>query len=172
MRQKNHKRTRCKGNHEPENIEQRGKGLLGTFLSGIGDVYHVTGERGTGTLVALGADITMLADGVKGRVIVPQTGYGLSSVTLPASEIGPNRVYVFCLFHVTVLTAPSLVELDTPVGVCQSGTNAYRRCGRTVRENATGYSGYFYQRSHPARFDFVLLIEPGADLTIPIPSVG
>ncbi len=53
------------------------------------------------------------------------TGYRFPSVALSASKVGPDDVNVSGFTLVTVLTPPTLVKLDTQVGISQAGANTH-----------------------------------------------
>jgi hypothetical protein len=65
--------------------------------------------------MALGANIGMPADGIKGRIVMTDAGDGFPPVTLPAGKVCARCVNVFSLRAVTVFTTKVLVKLDSLV---------------------------------------------------------
>jgi hypothetical protein len=110
----------------------------------------------------------MPPDGIHGREIVIYPRDGFSAVTLTAGDVAPNRVAVLGLSDVTFLAAPVFIELDAGVRVCQVGPVPHHAGSGTIRKRALRrrFPGRLDERLHAPGFDFVLLVEAGADFPV------
>jgi hypothetical protein len=132
----------------------------------------ITGIRGTGSFMALGANVCMPPDWIHRRVVVIDTGDRLSPVALPTSKIGPSRMNISGFSDVAVFTASAPVEFNTLVGVRQARAISHRGSGWAVGEKATPEPRNTHKWALMTGPDLILFIIAGADLVLLIPPDG
>jgi hypothetical protein len=152
--------------HEPVGVKQGGEGLPGLQRSGFGFMDHVGGKREAGTLVALGAHVSVAPDGVHRGEVMGDGGNGLTPVALAAGEVAPGSVEVPGLLRVAFHTGPQFVEFDPPMGISQIGAYPDFRSLGTVREGGPERPGDAHKRAHGPRLSFVFFVIPGRALTV------
>jgi len=152
--------------HEPIGVKQGGEGLPGEQRSGFGFMHHVGGKGDAGALVALGAYVSVAADGVQRGVVMGDGGNGLTSVALAAGEVAPAGVHVPGLLRVAFHTGPHFVEFDPPMSISQKATYPEFRTLGTIREGGPEHPGDAHKRAHAPRLSFVFFVIPGRVLTV------
>jgi hypothetical protein len=152
--------------HEPIGVKEGGEGLPGFQGAGFGFMDHVAGKGGAGALMALGADVSMAADGVQRGVVMGDGGNGLTPVALAAGEVAPAGVDVVGLLRVAFQAGPHFIEFDPPMGISQKAAYPEFRTLGTIREGGPEHPGDAHKRAQVPRLSFVFFIIPGRALTL------
>ncbi len=80
---------------------------------------YIAGIGGTGAFMAFGAYIGMPTNRIHGRIIMVNTGNGLTAVALAAGEVGPDNMDIPGLCEVALFAPSAVIKLDAQVRVGQ-----------------------------------------------------
>jgi hypothetical protein len=92
------------------------------------------------------------------------TGDGLTAMALAAGKIGHGCMYVLGFLNMTIFTAPTIIELNTQMRVCQTGSNAHLSGSGAVRKKSPLNTGYFHKGALTAGKNLILFIIARAGL--------
>jgi hypothetical protein len=126
---------------------------------------HVGGKGGVGTLVALGAHVSVAPDGVQRGVVMGDGGNGLTAVALAAGNVAPGSVDVLCLLRVAGHTGLHIVKLDGPMGIGQVNVGDFWDL-RAISEGGPHHPGDAQKRARRIGLDFGVFVVPGRSLPV------